>query len=126
MSPIRLGEPDREPISPTDRVLRTINILVFIPALGLLIPHGVISRHAAPAIGLVPGSISALLAIVYLANKGPKQAWIRLYLDVFVSTFLIGTLIPGWIFLAQGSRWWSRANTTMLGSYGSACLMVDL
>lgn len=56
------------------RLFRTLTWVAFIPALPMLITHGVLSRDAVPAVGLVPLAISTVAGITLLRHKNKLQA----------------------------------------------------
>jgi len=109
--------------SSLDRVLRTTTIVVFLPALALLIPYGVVSRSVLPSLGLVPAFLSAILSPLAL-NTSARWQWFILCIDMVVVSFLFGILMPFW--LVTASQTWIDSGTVMLGTYGSLPLMIDL
>lgn len=108
--------------NPTDRVLRAITIVSFVPALIMLIIHGVIFRSVLPAIGLVPMFVSSSFGMLYLM-RNVKSGWIPFGVDMFLTTFLFAILLPSWISLAR--RWGSNSDI-MLGTYSTVPIMLSL
>lgn len=56
------------------RLFRTLTWVAFIPALPMLLAHGILSRHAVPAVGLIPQGISTVAGIMLLRRKSRPQA----------------------------------------------------
>jgi len=108
--------------------VRMLTLILWIPAIAFLIPYGVQSQQLAPTLGLIPMTLSALIAIMHITGQARWQP-INILLDIFTACFLIGALIPGWVFIAEGrSRYWyyNKVEITMLGAYGTVPLMVNL
>lgn len=111
-------------ISESDRTLRIISIITFIPAIAILIPHGVLSDHPCPAIGLIPMSLSAAYGIV-LINKTIKSQSIDTFIDAFLAVFLIGILVPTLIDLSP-RRWYYGGDARILGAFGTMPLLINM
>ncbi|VBB75533.1 Putative protein of unknown function [Podospora comata] len=60
-------------LSPQQRTPRLITALSFLPALPLLIAHGVISQNAIPAVGLAPLFVSACVGVFILLQLKKKE-----------------------------------------------------
>ncbi|KAK0735323.1 hypothetical protein B0T21DRAFT_367519 [Apiosordaria backusii] len=60
-------------LSPQQRTPRLITALSFLPALPLLIAHGVISQNVIPAVGLAPLFVSALVGVFLLTQLKKKE-----------------------------------------------------
>ncbi|CAN8103997.1 unnamed protein product [Discula destructiva] len=110
--------------------LRRITIFTFLPALILFIVHGVRSKYAFPALGLVPLAASAFLGLLLLhrdsvAGLGSPIQLLSASNVFFADTILAGSflacLILTWIFLAEP---WSTG-VVILGTYCSVFLMVS-
>jgi len=117
-----------EPINPHvtnwNLALRLVTVLGWIPAFALLLPYKISGGSPiVPTLGIVPITFSALVGLVHLAGKA-KYRYANIFLDLFCAAFLIGILIPGWILMADG--WEASAGLTMLGTYGTIPLMVNL
>ena len=78
--------------SRSESQLRLITIAAMIPALALLIPHGVITYQALPAIGLVPMAMSAVSGAAILLYKISDKRKATTDICVFLS--LLAVLIP--------------------------------
>ncbi|KAG9763221.1 hypothetical protein KCU73_g1535, partial [Aureobasidium melanogenum] len=64
--------------SPLDRILRTTTLIAFFPALGLLIPYGIVSTTTVPALGIIPAFFSAtfgLLSLKHIVAVLGAQCW---------------------------------------------------
>ncbi|KAK4198897.1 hypothetical protein QBC40DRAFT_204002 [Triangularia verruculosa] len=60
-------------LSPQQRTPRLITAISFLPALPLLIAHGVISQNVIPAVGLAPLFVSALVGVLILLQLKKKE-----------------------------------------------------
>ncbi|KAK4174861.1 hypothetical protein QBC36DRAFT_242427 [Triangularia setosa] len=60
-------------LSPQQRTPRLITALSFLPALPLLIAHGVISQNVIPAVGLAPLFVSACVGVFLLMQLKKKE-----------------------------------------------------
>ena len=121
MSSVRLEDTEKEPITPSERTLRIIPILDFIPALALLIPHAVANGGPCPAIGLAPAFISLCFGIAQLTTK-TRHHRLDFLLDSFLTAFYQGVLIASWVIVAKDE---SRSRA-VLGAYATMPLMVNL
>lgn len=108
-------------MSSSDRTLRIVTVLTFEWALAFLIPHGVLSHDACPALGLVPMFLSASFGLVH-SCKTVKSRPLDDKIDAFIATFLIYILIPGWVFIAD--EW--DTSLALVGAYGTMPLMINL
>ena len=79
---------------PRDRALRVITIFALVPALAFLIPHGAETEQVFPALGLIPAGLSAIIGLWHAAGYR-MDILLTVLIDVFLSCFLIGMLIPG-------------------------------
>lgn len=109
-------------LSASDRTLRTITSLNFIPAFALLIPYGVSVHHAIPTIGLIPMFLSSVFGLLCLIVNF-RWHWLRLCVDASLAMYLFGMLLPYWI--TAGTSYVPRSSI-MLGTYGTVPLMVNL
>lgn len=120
-----LSRPQSGPVKPSinasERTLRAITVLAFVPAVALLIPHGILTKDFCPAIGLVPAFLSFCFSIVRITNKA-KSRRANISIDAFIAAFLVGTLIPGWVLIARD---WDTSKA-LVGAYGTMPLMMDL
>ena len=89
---------------PEDRTLRLLTVLFWLPAFALLLPHGIISGAICPVLGIVPVTFSAVSGVLHLLDvfSMTTHRTPAILLDVFCAAFLIGILIPGWVFMAEG------------------------
>lgn len=118
-----------------DHKVRLLGLILCVPAIAFLIPYGVNTKQLAPTLGLIPMALSALIAVMHITGKARYQP-INILLDIFTACLLIGILIPGWVFLAEGRtpHWFAygrfvpygRVGNTMLGTYGTMPLMINL
>jgi hypothetical protein len=81
---------------------RVITVCTFIPALALLIPVGVYTQKALPALGLVPMALSTGLGAARLASNGKSNPR-KPYADFIVALSLLAILIPSYVCLARCS-----------------------
>jgi len=110
--------------SAADRGLRLLTILAWIPAFALSLPHGLASGYPCPAVGILPMSFSACVGIFNLTKKA-KLHGVNIAMDLFCALFLIGVLIASWIMLSW-TDFSRHARTTMLGTYGTVPMMMNL
>ncbi|KAK3073669.1 hypothetical protein LTR53_004533 [Teratosphaeriaceae sp. CCFEE 6253] len=113
-----------------DHSVRLVTLLLWLPAFVFLLPYGINTNNLCPALGLVPMSVSVVIAAVHLAGKMPYRP-LNILLDLFNACFLLGILIPGWVTLAEGrTHGWrsyqTEAGIEMTGTYGIAPMMVNL
>ena len=115
------------PVQPRcpDLAARALTIFLWIPALAFLVPYGVDTGSICPAIGMIPTTLSALIGVVHVTGRARSQP-LNIALDLFAACFLLGILIPGWVTLAESSRWYSSVGTIMVGTYGTAAMMLSL
>lgn len=116
----------------TDRNLRLLTIVGWIPAVAFLLPHGIITEMMCPVLGIIPMTFSALAGLAHLAGKAKSRAG-NIVLDLFCACFLISILIPGWLFIASQedlnyyyARWYNVAGMAMLGTYGMVPMIINL
>ncbi|KAK3117014.1 hypothetical protein LTR53_002035 [Teratosphaeriaceae sp. CCFEE 6253] len=112
-----------------DHSVRLVTLLLWLPAFVFLLPYGINTNNVCPTLGLVPMSVSIVIAAVHLAGKVPYRL-LNILLDLFNACFLLGILIPGWVTLAEGrTRGWRGYRTepgiAMTGTYGTAPMMVN-
>jgi hypothetical protein len=65
------------------RQLRAVTVLAFIPGFSLLLPAGIRSSHALPAMGIAPLAFSACQGVLILTGRlqlASKKALIDLFL----------------------------------------------
>ena len=96
---------DKPKIGPTDKVLRIINVIAWIPGLVLLIVDGVITRRLWAFVGIAPLSLSMLFALAVLSG-GPKRRALTICMDIVLAGFLLGIDIWGWAIL--GHDYWDE------------------
>ena len=115
------------PPSPVDRFLRAAMVIDFFVSFALLFPHGIWGSQAMPAIGIIPYFFSSVVGIVALCNR-LRSRFVCVWLDNLLAIFSIAILVPSWVNMAEGSscRWSSLPEPTMLASYGTAPLMLNL
>jgi hypothetical protein len=110
--------------SPVDRILRTTTLIAFFPALGLLIPYGIVSTTTVPALGIIPAFFSATFGLLSL-KVNFRWSQLVLYIDTSLAIFIFSILLPFWV-LSAGRRRWEDGGVVMLGTYGTVPLLVDL
>ncbi|KAK5121808.1 hypothetical protein LTR85_004683 [Meristemomyces frigidus] len=110
----------------TARVFRIITILAFAPTVAFVLPHGIGTHMLCPALGILPMAISACVGLVHVLGKAKFRA-VSIAMDIFCACFLIGVLIPSWVFIASGGSWWYGVNAglVMVGTYGTVPMMVN-
>ena len=119
-------------ISPEDRVLRLLTIWSWVPAMGFLLPHGIITHNVVPALALIPMTMSLLCGLVHLFKCAGHPSASFAFTDVFVACFLVATGTPGLVKIKHDDyRWtaWSqydRYALVMVGTYGTVPLMLNL
>lgn len=111
--------------SPLDRILRTTTLISFFPALGLLIPYGIVSNTVFPALGLVPAFFSAILGLLSLMGNF-RWSQLVVYMDMFLAISILSILLPFWVLNAGRRQWWHSAGVVMLGTYGTVPLLMNL
>lgn len=77
--------------TPKDKAIRIITIVNMIPALALLIPSGVVTGNAFPALGLVPMAFSCMVSMTALGSK-KEYSYVRFLVpgaDFTAATFLM-------------------------------------
>lgn len=75
-----------------DRSLRIVTIIAMVPALGLLIPAGVVTGNALPALGLIPMGMSCLVSMTALGSSKKDDSYLRFVVpgaDFATATFLM-------------------------------------
>lgn len=110
----------------SDRVLRLITVVGWIPAMAFSIAHGVIASTIFPALGTIPMSFSCITGLVHLTGYAKRRS-ANILMDLFVACFLISILVPTWVKMADGSHWWYPGpGVVMLGTYGTMPMMISL
>lgn len=111
-------------LSDQDRTLRRIIAIAWIPAFVFLLVDGISSGEVVPALAIVPMTLSVATSVLQLSNKQFSTSTFAVVADIFIAAFLIGVLIPGWIFLSE--NWSSRDNgDVMVGTYGTVPCMLN-
>lgn len=97
------------------RSLRLIALALWIPGLLLLMPHGILSHSVFPAIGLLPLTLSAVVATITLLarshqkhGEASRSSGVILLSDFLLAVFHIGVLIITWVTISQywcGGSW---------------------
>ena len=90
------------------------------PDLALLVPHGVMSHHVVPALGLVPLFLSSVFGLIH-AFKTVRSRSIDEKIDAFLAAFLFALLIPGIISIPHS---WHGAR--LIGAYGTMPMILNL
>lgn len=85
----------RMALSPAERVLRTINILTFIPGIAFLVATGVARECLWAFIGIAPLSLSALLGVFTILARSRPHVFITL-MDLVVGSFTLAIDIWSW------------------------------
>jgi hypothetical protein len=75
------------------RQLRIISIFAFIPALSLLLPCGMISHAAWPAVGIAPMFFSSLFQAITIGSK-PRMLKTTVLINTLLAAFLLAILVP--------------------------------
>lgn len=128
----------------TQRTLRIITLIAFLPGFGLLIPAGVEgkkavnsyyyyhSSHVPPFFfGFIPLSLSAFTALGYIYSKpaaGEKsekrRACAMLVADMLLVGAYLGVLLPVWI---EEPRWLEmNARVMLLEGYATVPLLLNM
>lgn len=90
-----MAQASRE-LAPSDRILRHINILVFIPGLAFLIATGLTSGTAIwPFVGIAPLALSAIVGFLILLLRPRSHAMVTLT-DLGLACFHLAIAIWGW------------------------------
>lgn len=124
-------------VNTMDRSLRLLPLFLCLPALGFLLPHGLITHSFLPAVGIVPLAISAVSSVVFLAQKRgneTRRCDFGVLLDFILAVSHIAVLIPTWILVSEQNCGWRRTyqyhrctpRLVMLGTYGTMFLMINL
>ncbi|KAI5363031.1 hypothetical protein Slin14017_G067120 [Septoria linicola] len=108
-------------LSDSDRILRIITIILFLPSLPFLLVHGIRTAHIFPVLGLVPLFLSSCMGALHLSGKARLRGF-NILLDLFIAVFMMAMLIPGWIYLAHNG-WYSDSGIVMCGTYGTTGVM---
>ena len=111
----------------TDRALRLVTLFAWILAFALLLPEGVSTGSVLPVLGILPQTFSSATGLFHVCGWARSHTG-NLLMDMFCALFLIGTLIPSFVILAEFNGFWggSLAGEIMLGAYGTTPLMVSL
>ena len=80
----------------SERTLRWVTIVTFIPGLAFLAATGASRDYAWAYTGIAPLSLSAILALVVLVFLRGKFRKVVLALDLFLASFLLGVDIWAW------------------------------
>lgn len=81
--------------APKDKAIRIVTIVNMIPALALLIPSGVVTGNAFPALGLVPMAFSCVVSMTALGSK-KEYSYVRFLVpgaDFTAATFLMVLMV---------------------------------
>jgi len=126
----------------TARLLRTISVCTFIPALAFNIAHGVVYQCALPALGLIPHAFSVALAVHELGwwewfrkpeyriilqddpeetKPSPLRILIITLLDTVFGLSLTGCIVGAYIIIVSRSGWYYGGNVglSILGTYAT-------
>ena len=77
-----------------DRPLRLITIGSWVPAMALLIPYGVRTNTAFPALGLIPLSLSVVVGLAKL-HVGASLYNYTVYMEALIAVLLLCFTVPG-------------------------------
>lgn len=127
-----------------NRSLRVATILALLPAVGLLLPYGIISARPLPTVGIAPLFFSAIFSTLVLGGRfqSPRaRAWIDLLLAISIIALLIPRyfqlyllfpveyrvlIIPrSWIFLSRPHYSWKTDGRVVLGTYGTVPMILN-
>ncbi|UNI13358.1 hypothetical protein JDV02_000108 [Purpureocillium takamizusanense] len=133
MTPPNSTKPDSYIVA---RLLRYLSTATLPIGVALLVAHGVKTAHVVPALGLLPLTGSALLAIVSLRRQKTMAVWSPVHRiaaqTILIADFILGllylaVLIPSWITLSQ-RHWRDPTNNSLviLGTYGTVLLLLNL
>lgn len=103
--------------SRSERQLRFITMAAMIPALPLLITHGVITYQPLPAIGLVPMAMSAVSGAATLLIKVSDKR--KATIDIIIFFSLLAVLIPRHVSLTDLKNYFKLIRVRQLGSINS-------
>jgi hypothetical protein len=111
--------------------LYKINIAIFLPALALLVPAGIVCSII-PPMGLIPLGFSLINARIHLRQRDePKSArrWaVHPFWDLAICLLDLGILLPLWI-VDTTMRYWGRyasGGDILLEAYGSVFIIVNM
>lgn len=116
---------DRQPpVSASDRVLRAVTIINFVPTFCFLLPYAIIANKVVEPLGIIPAGLSAIYSTVCLLRKNQTR-WRLLWIccDAFLAVATFSFLMASWIDMPYG---WADKRLTMVGTYGTFGLMVNL
>jgi len=116
---------DRQPpVAALDRVLRIVTIVNFIPTFCFLLPYAILSDKVVEPLGIIPAGLSGLYGIASLLRKNQTR-WRLLWIscDAFLAIATFSFLMASWIDMPYG---WADKRLTMVGTYGTFGLMVNL
>jgi len=109
----------------SSRPVRILTMLTWIFPVALAIPYSADNNVPLPAIGVLPMTISACVAIFTLTGRPKRSRGVTIALDIFCASFLFGIFIPSIVILA-GSGYSESGNQTVLGTLGAAPMMLNL
>lgn len=100
-----------QPLPETERVLRTINVLTWIPGFAFLMASGVARDQLWAFIGLAPLSLSALFGALVILVGSKHKALVAIG-DLFLAMFTLSIDIVGWV---TGNDYWTEAGMVSSG-----------
>lgn len=71
------------------------------------------------------GGAKLLLRLIHVAGRA-KRRTVSILIDTFLVAFFLGTLIPGWIFMADDYSWRNSSGTAIVGTYGTMGMIVNM
>lgn len=117
---------DRQPPpSATDRVLRVVTILNFIPTFCFLLPYAIFGGKVVEPLGIIPAGLSGIYGIACLLRKKNQIRWrlLRICCDGFLALATFSSLMASWLVMPYG---FGGKRLTMVATYGTIGLMVNL
>jgi hypothetical protein len=85
------------------RQLRAVTVLAFIPGFSLLLPAGIRSSHALPAMGIAPLAFSACQGVLILTGR-LQLASKKALIDLFLAIFFFAVLVPRCVAISYTRR----------------------
>jgi hypothetical protein len=105
-----MDSPPKSTNAHRDRSVRIITIVDMVPALLLLIPAGVVTGNAFPAVGLVPMAFSCLVSATALGSKSESSygRFIVPGADFTAATLLMVFMVVRYVAVVvrgEGEKW---------------------
>lgn len=110
-------------VSDSDRMLRNVTIWMWLPAFPFLLAHGIMTNQLRPVLGIIPVTFSAISGLVHVSGRARYRP-----ANIFTAMFLLGIMIPGWVFMASNNCWHctDEVNSSIVGTYGTVPMIINL